>query len=184
MIIIFLGPPYAGKGTQTALLKEKLDLPVFSMGALIREARETGDESINEAYENYALKGLNVPTEIKFSLLKRKMLEAGNNFMLDNFPATKDDLDVFLQFLSENNLSVDKVIYLSIGDEEMMRRLTNISRGRADDKPEIVKSRRQIQDEDRKPVLDYFRSMGFLREVNGEGSIEEINRKIKEAIND
>lgn len=184
MIVVFLGPPYAGKGTQTALLKNSLGLPVFSMGALIREAREKGDQDIQGAYEKYAMKGLNVPTDIKFSLLKNKMEEAGNNFILDNFPATEDDLNIFLDFLRKKNLSVGKVIHILIGEEEMIRRLNKISRGRPDDDPEIVKARKEIQDKDRKPVLDYFRKQGILVEVNGEGEINEVNKRIEQTIND
>lgn len=184
MIIVFLGPPYAGKGTQTALLKNPLGLPVFSMGALIREARERGDQAIQDAYEKYAMKGLNVPTEIKFNLLKNKMEKAGNNFILDNFPATEDDLKIFLEFLKEKKLSVGKVIHILIGEEEMIRRLNRISRGRPDDNPEIVKSRRKIQDKDRKPVIDYFKKQGTLIEINGKGEINEVNKRIEQAIND
>lgn len=184
MIIVFLGPPYAAKGTQAAILGEKLNLPVFSMGALIREAQEKGDKVLRNAYEKYSLKGLNLPTDIKFSLLRKKMNEAGENFILDNFPATEDDLKVFLDFLGEKKLSVDKVIYLSIEDEEMMRRLSHISRGRADDDPKIVETRRKIQDKDREPVLEYFKRQGVLVQINGEGNVEEINKKIEKAIND
>lgn len=183
MIIVFIGPPYAGKGTQTALLKNKLGMKVFSMGALIREAREKGDRVIEEAYKNYAMKGLNVPTEIKFRLLEIEMDKAKGNFILDNFPATEDDLKIFLEYLKKRNLSVDKAIHLSIGEEEMVKRLSKISRGRADDDPQIVKTRREIQEEDRKPVLEYFRDLGILRDINGEGDIEEVNRKIEEEIN-
>ncbi len=184
MIIVFLGPPYAGKGTHSAFLGQKLNIPVFSMGALIRQAHDKGDEVIKDAYERYALKGLNVPTHIKFDLLKKAMIQAGDNFILDNFPATEDDLKVLSDFLKERNLSIDKVLHMKTSEEEMIKRLKNISRGRADDDPEIVRARREIQDKERKPVIEYFKNQGILTEVNSEGSIEEVNRKIEEAMND
>src|SRR3989344_9652942 len=106
MIIIFIGLPYIGKGTQSKLLGERLGLPVFSMGALIRQARDAGNPEIARAFEEYSMKGLHVPIEIKFPLLKKKMDEAKNGFILDNFPERQDGLDVFNKYLSENSLSV------------------------------------------------------------------------------
>lgn len=184
MIIVFLGPPYAGKGTQAYLLGKNLNLRIFSMGGLIRDAREKGDEVIKDAYEKYSLKGLNIPTDIKFNLLRKKMEEAGNNFILDNFPATIDDLNFLLDYLNKKDIEINTVIHLTVSKSEMLNRLNNTSRGRADDKPEIVESRRNLQDEDRKPVLDYFRNKGILKEVNGEDDVENVRRKILEAIHD
>jgi len=181
MIIIFTGPPFAGKDTQAKLLKEKLGLPVFSMGALIREAYDKKDPRAVEGFENYSMKGLHVPIDLKFGLLKDK-LKSLDSFILDNFPATAEDLGTFLKYLSERSLKIDDVFYLTLSEEEMAKRL--IHRGRKDDDPEVVKKRREIQDEDRTVVLRYFKENGLLREINGERSIEEIHHQIMEAIND
>ncbi len=86
MIVIFIGPPYIGKGTQSKLLGERLGLSVFSMGALIRQARDEGNQQIAKAFEEYSMKGLHLPIEIKFPLLKERMDKAKSGFILDNFP--------------------------------------------------------------------------------------------------
>ena len=183
MIVIFIGPPYAGKGTQGKLLSQKFgNLPLFSMGALIREARESGNETFTKAYEEYSLKGLHVPTDIKFPLLKEKMDQAKEGFILDNFPATADDLEMLKNYLSERNKKSDRVIYLYISEEEMRKRFKNAFRGRKDDDPEIVDVRREIQDKDRVPVLEFYRSQNILSELNGEGDIDKIHQKILEEI--
>jgi adenylate kinase len=179
MIIVFIGPPYAGKDTQGKLLSKKFNnMPIFSMGHLIREAREKGNENIVKAYEDYSLKGLHVPTKIKFPLLKEKMDQARDGFILDNFPATKDDLETLNNYLFQTNKKIDKVIYLDISKEEMQKRFKIASRGRKDDHPEIIIARRDIQGQDRIPVLKFYKKQNLLSKIKGEGDINKIHEEI------
>ena len=178
MIIVFIGPPFAGKDTQAAMLSRKLSLPLFSMGALIREARKSGDKVISDAYNNYSLKGLHLPIDIKFGLLRNKIENLPNGFILNNFPATKDDLGTFNKYLTEKNLNVYKVFFLNISKEEMQKRLKNSSRKRKDDDSKIVLARREVQDIDRVPVINYFRKLGILEEINGEKDIDIVHKDI------
>lgn len=183
MIVVFIGPPYAGKDTQGKLLSQKFgNMPIFSMGGLIREARERGNETFIKAYEEYSLKGLHLPTAVKFPLLKEKMDQAKDGFILDNFPATADDLIMFNAYLINTNKRVDRVIYLHISEEEMKKRFKNVFRGRKDDDPDIVATRREIQDQDRIPVLKYYKSHNQLCEINGEGDINKIHEEILEEL--
>lgn len=179
MIVVFIGPPYAGKDTQGKLLSQKLgNIPVFSMGGLIREARERGNETFIKAYEEYSLKGLHLPTAIKFPLLKEKMDQAEEGLILDNFPATRDDLMMFNDYLLQTNKKINKVIYLYISEEEMKKRFENAFRDRKDDDPNIVATRREIQNQDRIPVLEFYKSQNQLCEINGEGNINKIHEEI------
>ena len=182
MILIFLGPPYSGKGTQAEVLGKQFNLPVFSMGQLIREGNKLGNPKAVEGYQNYVIKGLHVPNALKFVLLREKMDENKTGFILDNYPATQEDLDTLNKYFLENNLQVDKVFYIYISAEVMKARITE--RGREDDKLETVLTRKTVQDQDRLPVLQYFREKGMLAEINGEGSIEAVQTKIREALND
>lgn len=176
MIIIFLGGPYSGKGTQAKMLGEKLNLSVFDMGQLIRSAREAGDERAILGFEQYSMKGLYVPTHLKFPFLREKMEQATSGFILDHFPATQDDLTVFLDYIKEKNLSINKVFNIRLSEEEMLKRFKE--RGRPDDTPEIIKKRREIQEIDRKPVIDYFKIQGLLEEIDGDSSIKNIQEEI------
>lgn len=182
MILIFLGPPYSGKGTQVEMLGKYLSLPIFSMGELIREENKLGNPKAVESYQNYIIKGLHAPNILKFGFLKEKMDQNKNGFILDNYPAMQEDLETLLSYLKENSLQVDKVFYINISVEKMRKRM--IQRGRDDDKPETVLIRRKVQDQDRQPVLEYFKEKGILVEINGEGSIEAVQVKIREALND
>ena len=178
MIIIFIGPPFAGKDTQASLLSKKLSLPLFSMGGLIRDARERGDEIIANAYRKYTLHGLHIPINIKFGLLKKKLDNLNDGFILNNFPATIEDLNAFNKYLTERNLSVDKVFYLYISKDVMQERFKNSLRKRPDDDSGIILTRREVQDKDRIPVIDYFRNLGILVEVRGERDIDTVHKDI------
>jgi adenylate kinase len=182
MILIFLGPPFSGKGTQAQLLAKELNLPVFSMGQLIRDGNKAGNPKAVEGYQNYTLKGLHAPNSLKFELLKEKMDENKNGFILDNYPANQEDLDTLLNYLSVNLLTVDKVFYVNISVDEMKNRM--VQRGRDDDKPETVLVRREVQDKDRQPVLVYFKDKGLLVEINGEGTIDAVQAVIRGELND
>jgi adenylate kinase len=179
MILIFIGPPFAGKDTQAKLLSSELDLPVFSMGAVIREAYEKRDPRAIEGFEKYSLKGLHVPINKKFDLLRDK-IDSLNDFILDNFPANEEDLVTFNQYLEQRNLSLTRVIYLKISEEEMKNRL--VHRGRGDDDPSIVEKRREVQDADREPVLKYFMNKGLLLEIDGSQPIDKVHEEIKDSL--
>ncbi|CAN5209436.1 adenylate kinase [soil metagenome] len=180
MIIIFTGPPFAGKDTQAKIISEKMGLPVFSMGQLIREAYKAGNPKAVEGFEQYSMKGLHLPTGLKFDLLQEKIEKTGSGYILDNFPGTQEDLDTYLAYLQEKNQHVDCVIYIHISPEEMLKRMK--SRGRADDTPEIVLKRRDVQDKDREKIIAYFTAKGILEEIDGEGDIESIDKQIIERI--
>ena len=176
MILVFLGPPYSGKGIQAELLSRRLKIPVFSMGLFIRRAYKNKDPKAVKGYEQYAMKGKHLPNKLKFHLLKQKLDKNKENFILDNYPATKEDLNEFLNYLSKHFLQLDKVFYINISISEMKKRI--VDRQRKDDKFDIILKRRQIQDKDRAPVLSYFNSKGLLKEINGEGSIEDVYERI------
>lgn len=176
MIIVFIGPPFAGKGTQVNLLGKKLNLPVFSMGAIIREEYKAGNPKAIEGFENYSMKGFHLPIELKFGLLKERIEKATTGFILDHFPATQEDLDAFNKYLDSKGLHIKRAFYLFVSEEEMKKRI--IVRGRADDNLEIIMKRREIQDKDRIPVISYFRNKGILEEVDGGRSVEEVHRDI------
>jgi adenylate kinase len=179
LIIVFIGPPYAGKDTQGKLLSQKFgNLPIFSMGHLIREAQDSGNETIVKAYEDYSLKGLHLPTAVKFPLLKEKMDQAKEGFILDNFPATKDDLTMLNDYLLNRNEEIARVIYLHISKEETRKRFEYASRGRRDDHPEIIVTRREIQNQDRILVLEFYKNKSLLTEINGEGDVNRIHEEI------
>lgn len=180
MNIIFTGPPLAGKGTQAQLLGDKLGLPVLSIGALLREAMQKGDEVATKGYTDYAMKGHFLPISLKFYLLKEKLDSISDGFILENFPSTQEDLNTFLAYLEKRSLHIDYVFNISASEEETDKRMEK--RGRLDDKKEIVSQRRINQEKDRVAVTDFYRAKGLLIDINGEGTREEVHKRIIEHI--
>ncbi|MFI5265378.1 MAG: adenylate kinase family protein [Candidatus Levyibacteriota bacterium] len=184
-IYILIGPPLSGKETQGEMLEKSLGgIPRFSMGHLIREATET-DPKFAQAYKDYSMEGKHLPNEIKFPLMAVKMDgAAGTGFILDNFPATDEDVKYLEAYLQGKDLKIAGVISISVSEDEMRRRfeIAKERRGRADDTFENVHQRREIQDRDRKGVIDHYRELGLLSEINGEQEVEKVHQDILEAL--
>ncbi|MDP3998798.1 MAG: nucleoside monophosphate kinase [bacterium] len=185
MIVVFLGPPGAGKGTQAELLSQKSSLPALSVGQLLRDAhREKTPEGM--AWDKYSMHGLNVPTELKFKLLVEKMDQAKDGFILDNFPRTREDLVAFKKYLEERDRKVDRVFHLVIREEVAVGRI--LSRKDKEGKKELVRGDDNLEilkvriDEgyrkDLRPILDHFRGLGVLEEISGVQSIETVHQEI------
>ncbi len=183
-IYVLIGPPLSGKDTQGELLELSLGgIPRFSMGHLIRDARKK-DAIFEKAYQEYSMQGKHLPNEIKFPLMKQKMEEAQGDFILDNFPGSAEDVKYLEEYLRDKPFKIKAVVALNISEDEMRKRFETAKekRGRADDTYEIVHERREIQDRDRKDVLDHYRNIGFLSEINGEDSIEHVHDAIMSEI--
>jgi len=184
-VYVLIGPPLSGKETQGALLEVSLGgIPRFSMGHLIREARKT-DPVFEKAYQEYSMQGKHLPNDIKFPLMAAEMDKAiSTGFILDNFPATTEDIQYLEKYLVGKDLKIQSVISLFVSEDEMRRRfeIAKERRGRADDTFDNVHDRREIQDHDREPVLDYYRNIGLLQEISGEGDVEKVHDEILRAI--
>lgn len=176
MNIIFTGPPFAGKDTQANLLANKLGIPVFSMGKLIRDAYKSGDIDAVEGFNKYSMKGKHIPIRLKFKFLKEKLDNVNSGYIIDNFPATGEDLKTLNDYLKKKSIKIDKVFLLSISEDVMRNRIIN--RGRADDNLGIIMRRRVEQDKDRIPVIEYYKEKRLLVELNGDDGIDNIQKKI------
>ncbi|MEK9207651.1 MAG: nucleoside monophosphate kinase, partial [Patescibacteria group bacterium] len=100
---------------------------------------------------------------------------------IDNFPATREDLDAFNEYLSVKGIEVKKAFYINISNEEMIGRITH--RGRGDDDPDIVMKRRENQDKDREAVINFYKNKGLLVEIDGARPIEDVHKEIMEEMN-
>jgi adenylate kinase len=180
-IYVLIGPPLSGKETQGELLEISLGgIPRFSMGHLIREARNT-DQKFENAYQKYSMQGKHLPNDIKFSLLADKMNKANQSgFILDNFPATAEDVEYLERYLVGKDLKIKTVIVLNVSGDETKKRfeIARNRRGRADDTIKNILDRREIQDTDRMAVLNHYEKMGVLKMINGEQSVEKVHQDI------
>ncbi len=125
--LIILGAPGSGKGSQCKWITKDYDVPHISTGDILRKNIADGTPLGLEAKE-YMDKGALVPDELVINLLKNRLQEADckeKGFLLDGFPRTLDQAKALDSYLTENGLSIDKVINLHVPDEEIMGRALN-----------------------------------------------------------
>ena len=178
MQIIVLGPPGAGKGTQSLLIAQKLGLIHLSTGEILRKAVED-KTGLGLKAKEIMDKGHLVSDEIMIGIIrdaisKDEVKKIG--FILDGFPRTLKQaiaLDEILMELGYNDL---KVINLVADEDELLKRLKG--RGRSDDTIETILHRRKVHKDQTEPVIDHYRQKFEVFNINGVGSISDINKSI------
>lgn len=190
MHIVFYGPEGSGKGTQTKLLAEKLNLPILTSGDLVRDAATNDKGIIGEVCRQALFEGKYVADSEMFVLWKWRLKEedAKGGWIMDGFPRNVEQAMFLDDKIDKYGYKVEYAIYLSIPEEESYRRL--IARARPihagsselHDSPERIKSRLEIYKEGEKDVLEYYRVKGVLAEVDANKSIEDVHNEILKKI--
>lgn len=167
MKLLVIGPPGSGKSTQAELLEKQLGLPHLSTGDLchyLSQENTPQGQQIKRIMESGGLLDDRLVLDLVEARLKEKQYQSG--FILDGTPRSLWQAQNF-------KIKLDRVFYLRVSDEENVRRLSK--RGRGDtDKPEIIKKRLAVYHRETVPLLDYYRQLGILEEVDGERPVEEI----------
>ena len=177
MKIVLIGIQGSGKSTQGNLLSEKLGVPYLSTGHIFRElAKEPGalgryiKETMNAGYLIPDAKTLEIVEEY----LSRPEYKKG--YILDGFPRTRRQAETF-----KNGL--DAVIYIKVSDGEALHRLSIRNDERADEAQPALKKRIELFHKFTEPVIDYYKELGLLHEIEGERPIEAIQKDISIVLN-
>jgi adenylate kinase len=181
MFLVFTGPPGAGKGTQSKRLVEHLGIPHLSTGEMLRDAVAEGTELGLEA-QSYMDSGQLVPDDLMIRVVEQRLDEpdCAGGCLFDGFPRTLLQAQKLGDLLQRRGTPLAGVIHVEVDEQELIRRLAQ--RGRADDKPEIVRQRLQTFYESIQALLDYYDRRGLLRRVEGLGSEEEVFDRIRAAL--
>ena len=185
MRLILLGPPGSGKGTQSVRLKEKLGISHISSGDLLRDAVKRETELGKQAKE-FMEAGKLVPDELVLGMM-RERLEADDcrgGFLLDGFPRTVAQARALSKMLEEDRIPLDHVVSLDVDDEEILSRIRGRreAEGRSDDNEETIRNRMRVYREATEPLVAYYRERSVLREVDGQGDVREVEKRIEEAL--
>ncbi len=182
MNIILFGAPGVGKGTQAEILAERLGVPHISTGAIFRAAVAAGKE-LGLQVKRYMDGGLLVPDELTTQIALEALDEpaCANGFILDGYPRNADQARALTEALTAKGSAIDKVVYLTAPVDELIERM--LKRGRPDDTADVIRTRFEVYQRETSPVLDYFRAVDHVTEVNGVGEIEDVQTRILAALN-
>ena len=183
MILIFFGPPGAGKGTQASLTAKKLNIPHLSTGDILRD-KLLGHDSLSIKLKNPMDSGNLVSDDILNEIIanRLKLPDCQRGFILDGYPRTISQKFFLSDFLESHNLSISKIIDLSIDEKIIIQRIKSRSNieNRLDDREEIIKTRMLKYFQETKPLSNYFRSKypNDYHIVDGNQNIENIQDDI------
>jgi len=211
-MIVLMGPPGAGKGTQAKLLEQKLALPPISTGDMLREARKAGTP-LGKKAEAFMNQGQLVPDDVVIGIIQERFTkqDCEKGAILDGFPRTVSQAEALTQMLEQGGRRIDAVVNFKVPDADVVSRISgrrtcaqcgaayhvqfskpsqdgicdkcgSALMQRDDDKTETVQKRLNVYNEQTAPLIDYYRKKGLLKEVEGLGSLEEIFNRLMSAI--
>ena len=187
MRLILLGPPGAGKGTQSSRLMEKFGIPQLSTGDMLRAAVKAQSD-VGKQAQAIMSEGKLVSDEIVIKLIGDRIedTDARPGFILDGFPRTVAQAEALTALLGERGMALDAVIELRVDETALLRRMEQrVEQTRAvggqvrdDDNAEAFHARLSTYREQTAPVSEYFRRLGDLHVVDGMASIEQVSGSI------
>ncbi len=207
MGLILLGAPGAGKGTQAKLISKRYEIPAISTGAIIREEIASGSE-LGAKVKEYTNAGQLVPDAVVIDIIKNRLAkdDCAKGFILDGFPRTVPQAEA----LDEMGVGITDVVSIEVADEDIMTRMSgrrvckkcgltfhtkfnpspngeNCPCGepltrRADDDPEVVKSRLVTYHEQTEPLKEFYGKKGLLKIVEGQEKLEDTTALMTKAL--
>jgi adenylate kinase len=176
--VILFGPPGSGKGTQSENLLTKYGLKHLSTGDLLR-SEIAAQTPLGIEAKNFMDKGQLVPDEVVIGMISSALDNnpQAKGFLFDGFPRTEAQAEALDKLLKLKNTEINVVLALQVSEEELVHRLLNRGKtsGRSDDTNEtVIRARIQEYQNKTSVVADYYNQSGKVKNVKGEGSVEEI----------
>lgn len=208
MKLILLGPPGAGKGTQSKTLMDRFSIPQISTGDILRAAVKN-QTAMGLKAKAFMDAGALVPDEVVIGIVRDRLQEKDceQGFILDGFPRTVPQADALQQVLVDLGKELDVVISLRVDNEALVERLTGrrtcsaCGRGyhvrfdpprvegvcddcggvllqRDDDREETIRQRLQVYDRQTSPLIAYYQGRDLLAEVDGMAAIDDVQQQL------
>ncbi|MBV9775034.1 MAG: adenylate kinase [Gemmatimonadetes bacterium] len=206
MDLILLGAPGAGKGTQGALLAERLGIPKIATGDILRDAVRRGTELGRQA-KRYMDAGELVPDEVILGLVRDALREAERGAIFDGFPRNVSQAESLRSILEELGRRIDAVVSIDVPSEKIVRRMTGRRTDpetglvyhlehnpppaevrdrlvqRDDDREETVRHRLEVYRTTTEPLVAFYRESGVpLYAVDGDRAIDQVQGEILELL--
>ena len=180
-----MGPPGAGKGTQARFVAEHFGVPAISTGEIFRANVSQGTPLGVEA-QRYMDAGEYVPDEVTNRMVRNRIDEpdAETGFLLDGYPRTLAQVEELDGMVRHTGHALDAAVVLTVDSEELVQRLLHRAQtdGRTDDTEDVIRRRQELYTEQTEPLIGVYRERGVLIEVDGMGEVDEVTRRIFDAL--
>ena len=177
--LLFIGPPGAGKGTQSNLFCAKYGLDHLSTGDLLRDEVSSGSVLGRKASE-LMNKGELVSDELVLSIVEGRLVNIKKGWLLDGFPRTVNQANSLKKLLEKINQPLEAVISIKVTDDYLIKRL--LARGREDDNEKVIANRLKIYREKTSPLIDLYTKQGILVGIDGNADIDVVFSCIEKSL--
>ncbi|NBQ93181.1 MAG: adenylate kinase [Micrococcales bacterium] len=182
---LLIGPPGAGKGTQSALLSQAYSIPAISTGDIFR-ANVKAETDLGKLAKSYMEKGEYVPDSVTNDLVRDRLSQSdvAFGFLLDGYPRTRDQVLELDDILSKNETQLDAVVLLKANTDELVSRLLKRAQeqGRADDTEDVIRHRQEVYLAQTQPILEIYESRDQVISIDAIGQVSEVTERILNAL--
>lgn len=185
MIIILLGPPGAGKGTQASFIKNEFNIAHISTGDMLREAVKN-ETALGLTAKEIMARGDYVPDNLLLEIIKERVSEKDceNGFILDGYPRNEVQAKSLDIILNETNDFIDGIIQIDVDFSVLQKRIEGRAKDdnneiREDDNLQVMKKRLQVYIDQTEPLISYYSNNKNFIVINGMNDISKVSEDIK-----
>ena len=186
LVLILLGPPGAGKGTQAVKVAATFSIPHISTGEIMRKA-VADKTALGLKVKDYLDGGKLVPDNLVVGLIKERITQKDcePGFLLDGFPRTLEQGKELDKILEQLKIKITSVVDIAVADQILIDRIQKrgeAGSGRSDDNAEMAAKRLEVYKSQTAPLTDYYKNTIGVKAIDGLGSIDEVYARILGAV--
>jgi len=185
MRVLLIGPPGAGKGTQSTRIAAHFDLTRIATGDLLRE-EVAGGSARGHTAQAYMDRGDLVPDDVVIAMTRERVVKANSKggYILDGYPRTLAQAEAAYRWAKARGVPFDLALYFDIGTDELLARLAGRAReeSRSDDAEETIRHRLEVFRAQTYPLLAHYERRGIVVRVDAVGPVDAITERILAAL--